>query len=141
MVIKFEIPGPLFGKARPRKGKFSLYDPASNQEYEAKVREAYLQARGICDPTRSPVILQIEAYYPIPKSARRKRLEDKIKPGDIYIGKPDVDNIQKSVMDGLNNVAYVDDAQVFDARCIRRYADEPGVKVTLITLGGTENEY
>lgn len=141
MTIKFFIPGPLFGKARPRKGKFGVYDPASNREYESKVKAAYLEARGILDPTDEPVMLIVEAYYPIPKTAKRKRMPDKIQPGDICMGKPDCDNILKSIMDGLNKVAYKDDAQVYDVHCTRRYADEPGVKVTIITVGGENNEY
>ena len=139
MVIKFSLSGPLFGKARPRKGKYSIYDPSSNADYEARVKEAYLQARGINDPFTGPIILMVYAYYPIPKSAKRKRMPDKITSGEACLMKPDVDNILKSVMDGLNKVAYIDDSQVYDVRCIRRYSDEPGISVTLISEGGSSN--
>lgn len=139
MVTKFFIPGPPFGKARPRRGKYSTYDPSCNKEYEAKVKAAYLEARGMVDPSNTPIILMVKAFYPIPETAKRKRKPDKIIEGDICMMKPDVDNILKSVMDGLNNVAYFDDRQVYDVRCTRTYSDNPGIEVTLITVGGNDD--
>lgn len=139
MRISFTIPGPPFGKARPRKGKYGVYNPTSNAEYEAKVKAAYLEARGIQDPTDVPVRLYIRAYFAIPKSALRKRMDDKIKEGEEYVGKPDADNVAKSVMDGLNGVAYIDDSQVYSLCCERKYSKEPRVEVFLWTKG--ENVY
>ena len=61
----------------------------------------------------------IYAYYPIPKSASRKRkqmmLEGDIKP----ITKPDTDN------------AYSDDSHVTDLTVMKRYSDTPRVYVLL----------
>lgn len=135
------IPGPPFGKARPRKGKFGVYNPSSNAEYEAKVKAAYLESRGMQDATDGPVRLCIQAYFAIPKTALRKRMEDKIKEGEIYLGKPDADNIAKSVMDGLNGVAYIDDSQVYSLCCERYYSKEPRVEVLLWTKGELLNEH
>ena len=129
------IPGPPFGKARPRKGKYGVYNPSSNAEYEGKVKAAYLEARGMHDPTDGPVSLYVHAYFAIPKSAIRKRMEDKIKEGEIYLGKPDADNIAKSVMDGLNGVAYIDDSQVYFLCCERNYSKNPRVEVFIWTKG------
>lgn len=141
MKISFVIPGPPYGQARARKGKYNMYDPASNTEYKAKVKAKYLEARGLIDPVDGPVRLLVMAYVAIPKSALRKRTEDKIKEGEICLCKPDTDNITKIIMDGLNGVAYKDDSQVFSECCERYYSKNPRTEVFLWTKGEAINEH
>lgn len=140
-MISFVVPGPPYGKARPRHGKYGMYDPASNAEYESAVKAAYLEARGMYDPTTEPIRILVLSYHAIPKSALRKRTEDKIKEGEIFTGKPDADNILKSVMDGLNKTAYIDDSQVWSACCERCYSKNPRVEVFIISKGECVNEH
>lgn len=45
--------------------------------------------------------------------------------------KPDSDNIAKVVADALNGIAYDDDAQIADLTVIKRYTEDPCVKVTI----------
>lgn len=55
-----------------------------------------------------PVIVTVDVYRPLPESRpRRVRSEP-----DTF--KPDADNVAKLVMDALNGLAWVDDAQVVD---------------------------
>lgn len=97
------------------------------------IRDAYLEARGMIDPTDEPVWIVVTAFFPIPQWAKRKKLPDKIQIGDVYVGKPDCDNILKSVMDALNKVAYLDDKQIFSAQCVRFYGERPRISVTIST--------
>ena len=55
-----------------------------------------------------PVILDVDAYRPLPES-RPKRVYSE---PDTY--RPDADNESKLVMDALNGLVWVDDAQVVD---------------------------
>lgn len=59
-----------------------------------------------------PVTVVVQFCMQIPdswtKSKKQMANTDKIKP----IGKPDLDNMIKSVLDGLNGVAYADDSQI-----------------------------
>ena len=50
------------------------------------------------------------------------------------VKKPDVDNILKIVMDGLNGIAYPDDKQITDAHVKKRYSSEPRVEVVLMEV-------
>ena len=50
-----------------------------------------------------PVALHIVIYKQLPKSNKGEK---------PFITKPDIDNVIKCVMDGLNGVAYADDRQV-----------------------------
>lgn len=55
------------------------------------------------------------------------------KPKAVYpITKPDVDNLVKAVLDGMNGVLYADDSQIIDLRVVKAYAD--GNPKTLVTL-------
>lgn len=56
----------------------------------------------------APVILDVEAYRPLPES-RPKRVYSE---PDTY--RPDADNEAKLVMDALNGLVWADDAQVVD---------------------------
>ena len=44
--------------------------------------------------------------------------------------KPDVDNVVKSIFDGLNKVAFKDDTQIVELHCSKRYSYTPRVEVT-----------
>ena len=45
--------------------------------------------------------------------------------------KPDIDNIAKIICDGLNGVAYKDDAQIIYLAVMKRYAEEGSVRVKM----------
>ena len=45
--------------------------------------------------------------------------------------KPDCDNLAKTVLDALNGVLWLDDAQVVDLSVSKRYAAEPHTVVTV----------
>lgn len=131
--MRFIVPGQPYGKARPRKSRFGVYNPKGNKDYEKRVQEAYRAARGFQDlPESMPIWINLELVYAIPKSTPKKKREmmlaGKIRP----MVKPDVDNCLKSVMDALNGHAYIDDKQVILTRCIKRYGDSA---MTIIDIG------
>lgn len=131
--MRFTVPGQPYGKARPRKGKFGIYNPKANDENERRIREAYIQTKGLIpEPVTAPVWMNVELIYAVPKATPKKKREmmlaGKIRP----MVKPDVDNCLKSVMDALNGLAYMDDKQVVLTRCIKRYGEKPA---TIIDIG------
>ncbi len=48
--------------------------------------------------------------------------------------KPDLDNVQKAIYDGLNGVVWKDDVQVVKAVVGKRYGETPGVRVKVVPL-------
>ena len=127
--MRFTIPGPPAGKARHRTGQGRAYTPRQTLVYENAVKYAYLEAGG--KMMDGQVEIMILAYYPIPKSASRKRraqmLTGQIRP----TVRPDWDNIGKIVCDAINGIAYRDDACVTDATVLKRYAENPRVEVEI----------
>lgn len=45
--------------------------------------------------------------------------------------KPDIDNVQKAVMDALTGVWYVDDSQIVESHVGKWYSENPRVEVTV----------
>lgn len=59
---------------------------------------------------KEPLALVISVFQQLPESKRRLGIQP-------FTLKPDIDNIIKAVMDGLNGVAFLDDKQVVFVSC------------------------
>lgn len=128
----FEIPGKPFGKQRPRVNTRShrTYTPSETVNYEAFVKLCFTEKYPDAIPAEGNVCIAIDAYFPIPASWSKKKKQQALD-GEIRPKKPDWDNIGKAISDALNGIAYVDDAQTYDARVIKRYGEKPCVKVAI----------
>lgn len=134
MDVTFRLYAPLTGKARHRFTKFGKpYTPTSTKNYEKAVAEAYLDAGG--DFSIGAVGVDIVAYRAMPKSASKKARDLALR-GDLFaMLKPDIDNIAKIVLDGLNDVAYLDDKQVLKLDLSKGfYAEESYIVVRVYSL-------
>jgi Holliday junction resolvase RusA-like endonuclease len=129
MQITFEIPGEPMGKQRPKFGKGFTYTPEKTVNYETLVKmEYHNQINKMLD---GEIRAKIIAFYPIPKSASKKK-QFSMRMGDVMpTKKPDADNIAKIVLDSLNGIAYKDDSQVVNLQVCKLYADNPRVRVVL----------
>jgi Holliday junction resolvase RusA-like endonuclease len=116
--ITFTVPGEPVAKGRPRlttvNGFARAYTPKKTANYESLVAMA-AQSAG-CPLFEGPVSVCITAYWQCPKSRERKRGQ---RPAEWKVTKPDADNIGKSVTDGLNGIAWRDDAQVSHLEVIK----------------------
>lgn len=121
----FTVFGKPVGKGRPkftrRGGYVRAYTPKGTSDYEALVAESYQGEYGNEEKMDCPLKVKILAVFPIPKSLRKADRElakkDILKPTK----KPDIDNIVKVILDGLNGVAYEDDALVVSVEADKRY--------------------
>lgn len=125
------ILGKPVGKARPRfrRAGFKVitYTPPENKKYEKEVARIYKQSIGVLY-TDIPLRVRILAKFPIPESWSKNKdraLKGEIKPNK----KPDLDNIAKIILYGLNGVAYTDDKQVTSLEIEKVYSDTPCVVV------------
>lgn len=122
MAAEFVVPGRPHGKGRPRattvNGRARVYTPATSAAYEEAVRDA--GQPHFAAPLEGPIKLRVVAYFEMPVSwSKRKREAMR---GGFHTQKPDGDNVLKSIEDGLNGIAWIDDCQVADARVVKRWA-------------------
>lgn len=106
--VSFDVWGKVRGKGRPRFTRGGhAYTPKGTRDYERAIREAYENApRRPPEPFSGPIAVCIMTYRQLPKLTPKRVLSEP----DTH--KPDADNIAKVVLDALNGVAWLDDAQV-----------------------------
>ena len=130
-MITFTIPGAPRGKGRPRytgRGGFPrAYTDAKTRAYEQQVKEAYQRAGG---PQYSgPVAVSITAIFEPPASLSQKKRTEMI---GRYCGKkPDLDNIIKAILDGVNGVAFEDDTAVVVVTAQKIFGETAKAEVTI----------
>ena len=107
------------------------YTPKATKQYESEIRQAFLKQGGesMCG---LPVSVRIDADYPMPKSWS-KRQKDEAR-GTYCENKPDLDNVEKAVLDALNGVAWNDDKSVVVLIARKVWADTGGVEITITDM-------
>jgi Holliday junction resolvase RusA-like endonuclease len=136
-MMRFEVPGRPRGKGRPRffrMGKgVGTYNDDRTAAYENLIRLAFTKAYPDHVPaSKAMICLSFHAIFPIPKSASKAKREAMISGRVRPTSKPDLKNILAAVEDGLNGVAYLDDAQIVDFREIGKwYGERPRLVVDI----------
>lgn len=131
----FTIPGRPFAKQRPKAaivaGRARVYTPEETVSFESKVAE--IARPHFPDPIEGPVKLRIVAVFAVSASWSKKRKA--ASDGSFHTQRPDSDNLAKAIKDGLNRIAWRDDSQVADVRCVKRWGryDETFVQVEALT--------
>jgi len=127
--VHFTVFGDPIPKARPRTvrkgGRTWSYTPKKVTQWEAVVREE--ASKHFDEPLSGPVALTLVFYLSRPKTRRKE---------NYVVTTPDLDNLEKALIDGLNEVAFLDDRQVVVKNAVKRYivTGEPRVEVTIIPL-------
>jgi Holliday junction resolvase RusA-like endonuclease len=109
MKYTIEIPGQPYAKKRHRSTKTGrTYSPEENVSFERTV--GILAKSKIRKPIEGPVRLTVWATFAIPPSWSKKKQAAHL--NGYHTQKPDLDNIEKAIKDGMNRIAWHDDSQV-----------------------------
>lgn len=129
MDIKFNIPGKPQAKQRPRFTGHHAYTPKETVAYENWVRLCFQQTKA--QKLTGEILSEMIFTFPIAAS-KSKKIKAKMMSGETCpTGKPDLDNLAKSVLDSLNGFAFDDDSQVVMLLVRKKYGTDPGVQVSL----------
>lgn len=136
--ISFFVPGQPVAKGRPIagrgfNGRTTLRTPEKTANYENLVALTAMQA--LHSPMDGPLELGLTVGVQIPNSVSKKRQAAMADGRIAPTKKPDLDNIVKAICDGMNGIAYRDDAQIVALTVRKVYAISPGVSVELRVLG------
>lgn len=141
----FTIDGEVVGKMRPKATAFGgharVYTPAKQINNENWIRMEYLrQAKekefnGFGD---KPLRIEIYLHLHVPKSLSKKKHEEALSGKLMATKKPDLDNIEKTILDALNNVAFDDDRQVVSLHAAKDYGNRDYTQVTMTVMEEAE---
>lgn len=134
-MITFTVPGEPVAKARARitiaGGRAHAYTPAKTAAYEQLVAVYAAAAMKNAPLLEHPVRLHLGIYCKVPGSWSKKKRADALAGIERPAKAPDIDNICKSVADGMNGIVWVDDSQIVELVCSKHYALEPYVSVSV----------
>lgn len=150
--IEFVVPGEPVGKGRARSGVLmrngapvigaggrpivTHHTPEKTASYEGLIAMAGRQAMAGRPLMTGGVALTLRVFRSIPASwSKKKRAAALV--GNVHATvKPDLDNIEKAIADGLNGVVWRDDVQVVAVEKWKLYAETPCVVVQIVELEG-----
>ena len=134
-VLKLTIPGEPRPKGRPRfvRQTGRTYTPKSTTSYENLVRYAFTEAYPDWIPTEAPIELHLRFTFTPPQSWSKKKKEQALNKNIRKKSKPDLDNLEKAVMDALNHVAWADDSQIYVKYTSKEYSERAEAKIVIIT--------
>lgn len=131
-VVCFVVKGEPRGKGRPRFTKNGhTYTDVKTKQYESLVEWSYRMTSEY--KFTSPVRVVIMAHFKPPNKSK-KVVGDMLNGHILPTKKPDVDNIAKIILDGLNGIAWDDDTQVVELVVSKHYSEDPRVAVMIEEL-------
>lgn len=128
MITNIKIPIRAIAKQRPRLGRNGVvYTPTQTKVFENTIKFCYGN-RYFYDKEYIKVSICFKFKVPksYTKSQTREALEGKIRPT-----KADIDNYIKSILDGLNKVAWSDDRYITEIQATKIYHIEDEIEVTI----------
>ena len=130
------VDGKLLGKQRPKhftRGTFSgTYTPKKTVDYERHVANCFKE---FCEPMpeNKAIFIEVIIYHEYPQTSKVKL--ERMRNLEIVPAKqPDIDNIEKIIMDGLEKTAYKRDSLIVGSLKYKKYSNEPRVDVSLWEL-------
>ena len=127
--VYFEVKGDPVPKARARTvrkgGRTWSFTPKKAAAWEKTVKEEAV--KHFDQPLPGPIQVSMIFHMDRPKSRRK----------DIWVPTtPDLDNLEKAILDALNGVAYEDDRYVVAKNAQKRYIrrEEPRVCIRVTSL-------
>ena len=124
--IMITIPGPPVAKGRPRMTRQGrAYTPAKTRAAEGYMRHA-ISAQAGQPLLTGPLSVSVLAMLPIPASWPKHKRADAAAGVLRPTGKPDADNLAKSICDAANGLLWADDGQIVTLTASKTYSEKPG---------------
>ena len=133
--------GEPMGKQRPRATSFGghtrIYTPSKTLSYEARFAHEFKEKYPEAKPLTGPIAVEVMAWFGLKKADYNSKGQPnkhglaKLGGEELPTKKPDLDNVLKAVLDGLNGIAFVDDSQVVNVCMAKHYDLTPRVAVTV----------
>ena len=131
--IMFTVYGHPVAKGRPRfstRGKFPVaYTPEKTKTYETEVGMMAKAAMGASEVLEGALEAFIYVTFPVPPSYSKKRTEACLSDVEKHTKRPDLDNVIKCVIDGMDKIVFLNDSQITSIHSTKVYGEIPKVEV------------
>jgi Holliday junction resolvase RusA-like endonuclease len=109
----------------------AMYDRqhAEKEQYRWVFRDQYKKEPVTCS-LKAKIIFKLPVPAGTSRVKRSQMCAGMIPPNK----KPDLDNLQKFVLDAMNGLIYRDDSQICEMTAIKTYSDTPGVDISLTPI-------
>lgn len=121
-------------KERHRMGPRGAYTTTRTSVYEREIASIGRTIMAGREPMRGPIRCMLEFGFPIPASWPKYAREEARLGQRVPIRKADWDNLSKAVTDALNDIVYIDDAQIVESSIRKVYADIPFVRASFARM-------
>ena len=140
----FNVVGEPVAKERPRHSTtigasgrtFSrTYTPIKTVNYEISIglcAKAMMTKHGF-KPTALPVKLEAVFNFQVPKSWPQWKQKLAVDGQIAHTVKPDSDNVEKAIKDAMNDIVFLDDAQVVHTQIHKRWCTGEGSALVTVT--------
>ena len=131
--IMFTVYGHPVAKGRPRfstRGKFPVaYTPEKTKTYENEVGMMAKAAMGASEVLEGALEACIYVTFPVPTSYSKKRTEACLSNFEKHTKRPDLDNVIKSVIDGMDKIVFDNDSQITSIYATKVYGTVAKVEI------------
>jgi Holliday junction resolvase RusA-like endonuclease len=122
---------PPLPPALRRRHSVVMYSPAEVRKWQAEARYLAQQHMKDQNPLKGMLLVDIRVYLAPPVAMSKKKralaLTGLIHP----ITRPDCDNYAKSVLDSLNGICWLDDAQIVHLTVSKHFSEKPRVEIDI----------
>ena len=135
--IYIVVPVVPMGKQRARTyysikdGKYITRTPSKTKKQEIDIKYFALNQMGKqkLKPTKEAVVVEIQIFKEPPESWSKKKKLQAVN-GEIFnTSKPDMDNVEKLILDAFNKIVWKDDCQVIAKTTTKVYSRESHISV------------
>lgn len=111
------------------------FTPARTKYFTVEVMRVVSHVFGTHPPIEGPVCLEMTFVMQVPKSWPKWKRQAALEGHIVPTGRPDMDNLEKALLDAFNQVLIVDDAYVVDRRALKIYGEMPQI-ITRVSQTG-----
>jgi Holliday junction resolvase RusA-like endonuclease len=131
ILASVRIDGPPTAKGRPRFTRLGrAYTPGKTREAEGYIRHQIVEQAGMLR-LEGALRVTVACFMAVPGSWSKVKQAQALTGAVQHIGRPDLDNLAKAVLDAANSYLWCDDSQIVALVLSKSYAERPGVRLTV----------
>jgi|SRR6185369_16984055 len=126
------IRGIPIAKARPRLSGKKAFNSQSQMQLATKWQlKGLIQGRTKID-SKVPIWVKLRFYMPIPQNLSQIKKKRVLEGFEKNVCRPDLDNLEKWILDCGNGILWEDDAQIYKLESEKMYCTNPRTEIEII---------